>query len=667
MTRNGSLTTEVRERIADFAHGAKELYLLSATPVRSNEAGFLDLLHLLDPAHYQPDQVEAFARRVRDRDNLALICQGLTPDIDEFDLTLYAEQLESAYPDDRLLGELLAVATRADDDSRPTAVARVRQHLSEAYRLHRRVLRTRRTPEVMSNFGVRGRKRSRPFFITVDNSADLQRTQLLDRLRLELLAASEINELTIDECVNLFREVAQRSGSLPDALLPLLSSHRKDAPAPILAFRELVSRGVLPNLDTLFGAICDQGGDRTVALVDALAPFTGSRTQSRVVVASSFTESASAVSSEMSRRWGSGRVATHLATNSEDDNRMAVERWTNGGSCSILVVDATAEEGVNLQVADLLIHIDLPWESFRIEQRIGRCDRHSPTPMGPIESKVVVFGDEPYSMNWLEFASDGCEAFTRSLSSLQYVLSDTEREAQAQLLRKGPVALGDAALEQVARLKAEHVRIVAHDALDEVENEAFGDELESIDERLIKSDQNPALTRNLMTWLMGVGARINSDDQKTVQINSRPRPQVPIELESRMGAYMNSSIAVARSASVERRLPILRAGHPMIDAIAEHLLRDDRGVAFAMFRPSSNLRESEVVFRSDFLVSASFSSEFICAARKWGFQSWVEQVLLDVSPPVVERVVMGPTGEEIAEGPMLRPYDVRDVLRKAGF
>lgn len=659
VTRNGSLTPKVRKRIADLAHSAEELYLLSATPVRSNEAGFLDLLHLLDPAHYQPDQVEAFTRRVKDRDSLALICQGLVSGIDEFDLTLYAEQLESEYPEDPLLGELLASATSAADDARPIAVARVRQHLSEAYRLHRRVLRTRRTPEVMSSFGVRGRKRSRPFFIAVGSSSDFQRTELLDRLRIDLLAASEVGELTIDECVELFREVAQRSGSLPDALLPFLSTENDEAPTQVSLFRKLVNRGVLSNFDPLFDTICAEGGDQTLALVDALTPFTGSRTQSRVVIASSFTESAIAVSAEMSRRWGRERVVTHLLTNSEQDNRDAITRWIRGGSCSILVVDSSAEEGANLQVADLLIHLDLPWESFRIEQRIGRCDRHSPTAMGPIESKVVVFGDEPYAMGWLEFASDGCEAFTRSLSTLQYVLGDTEREAQSKLLREGPKALGDAAIEQVDRLKAEHVRIVAHDALDAVEDEALGNEGESIDERLIKSDQNPVLISRLMTWLEGVGTKINWDDKQVVQINSRPRPQIPFELESKMGAYMNSAFAAVRTTSVGRQLPILRAGHPMLDAIAEHLLCDDRGVAFAMFRPAPNLREPVFVFRSDFLVSASFSSEFVSAASELGLRSWVDQLLQDISPPVVERVMMGPDGEEITEGALLRPFDVR--------
>ena len=253
----------------------------------------------------------------------------------------------------------------------------------------------------MASFGVRGRKRAKPFIVFVDDPTDVQRTQLLDRLRLDVSAASEGGELDLYECVDLFREVAQRCGSLSHALLPIRSTENDEQSDSVARLRELVHRGVLASFDSLVDAIHAEHQSQTTALVDALTPITGSKTQSRVVVATSFTESAIALSAEMIRRWGRGRVATHLKTNGEDDNRDAIARWTKGGSCSILVVDASAEEGANLQIADTLIHLDLPWESFRIEQRIGRCDRHAPTSLGPIESTVVAFGDEPYAMGWL--------------------------------------------------------------------------------------------------------------------------------------------------------------------------------------------------------------------------------------------------------------------------
>lgn len=657
VSRNGMLSTAARQRVRELAHAADELLLLSATPVRSNEAGFLDLLHLLDPAHYHPEQVDEFTRRVRDRDRLALTCQALVSDIDELDLSLYAEQLKADYPDDRLLGDLLDTAQSADDEARPLAVTRVRQHLSEAYRLHRRVLRTRRTPGVMSSFRVRGRKRAKSFLVRISDPDAVRRTEFLDRLRIDLTAAVEGGAIEAPDSVEILRETAQRCGSLPDALIALRSTEESPPGSAISLLQELIRSGVMDSMDSLIDAINDNRDGQVAALIDALAPFTGSKTQSRVVVASAFTETASAVATEMMRRWGRARVAAHVRGHGEDQNRAAIERWMAGGPCSILVVDESAEEGVNLQIADLLVHLDLPWSTFRIEQRIGRCDRHSRGAIGPIESKVVVFGDEPYAMNWLEFA-DGCEAFTRSLSSLQYVLSDTEHLVLTAVMRDGPTALGDATMEQAEKLSEELVRIIAHDALDQVEEETVGD-APTVDQLLIDSDRNSGLTRALTTWLEGVGTRIDREDRGVIRIRPRPRPQVPFDLESKIVARAGKSIAVTRSAAVSRTLPILRAAHPTVDSVAEYLLQADRGVAFTTFRPWPGMLSPVVFFRADFLVTASFSEDFIALAEALGVLPWVDQLLRDVSPPLVEKIVLAPTGREATDPRLLAPYSSR--------
>lgn len=657
VSRNGTLSATARLRVAELAHAADELLLLSATPVRSNEAGFLDLLYLLDPAHYHPEQVDEFTRRVRDRDRLALTCQALVSDIDELDLSLYAEQLKADYPEDRLLGDLLNAAELSDDEMRPMAVTRVRQHLSEAYRLHRRVLRTRRTSEVMSSFRVRGRKRAKPFLVRVSDPDTVRRTELLDRLRLDLTAAVERDVLELSDSVEILREVAQRCGSLPHALTALRSTEESGPGGSLSLLRELIRSGELSSWDSSIDTIEENCDRQLAALVDAVAPFTGSKTHLRVVVASAFTETANAVAAEMIRRWGSARVAAHARGNGEDQNRAAIERWMAGGPCSILVVDDSAEEGVNLQIADLLLHLDLPWSTFRIEQRIGRCDRHSRTAIGQIESKVVVFGDESYAMNWLEF-TDGCEAFTRSLSSLQYVLSDTERLLLTAVMRDGPATLGDATVEQAEKLSEELVRIIAHDSLDQVEEELAGD-ASPVDQLLINSDRSSGLTRALITWLEGVGTRIDREDGGAIRISRSPRPQVPVDLDTKLIAVSSKSHALTRSAAVSRTLPILRAAHPTVDAVAQHLLQADRGVAFTTFRPWPGMLSPVVFFRADFLVTASLPEDFVALAQRLGVLPWADQLLREVSTPVVEKIILAPTGREATDPRLLEPYSPR--------
>jgi ATP-dependent helicase HepA len=658
VTRTGSLSPAARGRVAELAHTATELLLLSATPVRSNEAGFLDLLYLLDPEHYRPDQLEDFVRRVELRDHLALTCQALVSDIDEFDLSLYTEELTTLFPQDRMLATLLADAAGVDDARRPASVARVREHLSETYRLHHRLLRTRRTAEVGATFSVRGRKRAVPFIQHVADTSDGLRCELLDSVRIHLVAAAETGELALEGAIEVFRDVAQRCGSLSFALLPLIDSEiASGESSPLTAFRDLVERGVLPGWSSLILDIHQSHAAVVHGLVDVLAQATVAR-GSRSVLASAYTETVQAVADEMARRWGADRIATHLRIKSPDNNAEEVDRWMGDGPCSVLLLDAGAEEGINLQTADRLIHLDLPWESIRVEQRIGRCDRHADVALGPIPSSVVVYGDQPYAMGWLEYLTDGCGVFVRSVSSLQYVLSDTERAIQSAALTDGYEVIGAAASRQAEKLATEQKRIVAHDALDAVERSASNGQA-TADERLLASDDRPALTKALVSWLEGVGANLGWVSPGVMRIERKPRPQIPFDVELAIAPSMERSLALDRQVSVSRCLPVLRAGHPLVDTIATHLQHNDRGVAFALFRESPGQWPPMVVLRTDFLVSTQSDESFLAEASASGLRSWVDQLLRDVLPPLVETVVMTSDGAEVTHPVLCRPYDKR--------
>lgn len=136
--------------IAAAARSIERILLLSATPALYNERGFLEMLHLLDPETYALDDEEGFRNRIENRQALAEIVAGLTPENVLFlDFTL--DRLAELFPHDEMLAEqtkqLRAVSDTmpSEDDPRLIeAVGLVRSHLSESYRLHRRILRHRR-------------------------------------------------------------------------------------------------------------------------------------------------------------------------------------------------------------------------------------------------------------------------------------------------------------------------------------------------------------------------------------------------------------------------------------------------------------------------------------------------------------------------------------------
>ncbi|MGC9221924.1 MAG: DEAD/DEAH box helicase, partial [Solirubrobacteraceae bacterium] len=57
------------------------------------------------------------------------------------------------------------------------------------------------------------------------------------------------------------------------------------------------------------------------------------------------------------------------------ERRAIVEEFTWNPDCQVLIATDAAGEGLNLQVAHLMVNYDLPWNPNRIEQRFGRIHR----------------------------------------------------------------------------------------------------------------------------------------------------------------------------------------------------------------------------------------------------------------------------------------------------
>lgn len=57
------------------------------------------------------------------------------------------------------------------------------------------------------------------------------------------------------------------------------------------------------------------------------------------------------------------------------DRRQRTEEFTHNPDCRIMVATDAAGEGLNLQVANLMVNYDLPWNPNRLEQRFGRIHR----------------------------------------------------------------------------------------------------------------------------------------------------------------------------------------------------------------------------------------------------------------------------------------------------
>ncbi|TDT14592.1 ATP-dependent helicase HepA [Ilumatobacter fluminis] len=637
LTRAGRSQEHVLRQLASLAHSSSQVFLLTATPVRSNEAAFLDLLHLLDPTNYRLDDLESFARRVELRDELALVHIGLSPDLDEFDLSLFSEQLRSMFPEDEQLLAHLERAANSSNGERPGQIELVKNHLSETYRLHHRLLRTRRTAETHESFGVRGRRRGRPFTVELADASDELREDLIESFRLHLAERIESGELEVGSAVAAFRTMCEWCCSLPTALLTVdgLGGGQGSGGDEAARWLQSLGGGWRRDLEALEPVQMD-------AAVRQVGEMAISRNLGKVIVSTGYTSVAKDFADAVEAKYGAHRVARHLDGQTSDQNSTNAEHWRSQEECRLFVCDASAEEGVNLQDADAIVHLDLPWEVFRLEQRIGRADRHARGERRPVASMVFVYGEQSYGMGWFLFAADSCGVFDRSVSSLQYVLADVESELLAKVIVEG-VAVFDSDVEvRHDQLAAEGHRIAAHDSLDSAKGEH-----ERLNQRLLELESHSTNDGALVDWLRGVGAKIARPSRGSIRIAGRPRLQVPFELEAAMAPWMNQELTVDRSAAVERQLPLVRAGHGLFDEIVRHLESDDRGVAFAFSRHVKNHWPPTVVLRTDFVVRVEVPQSASSVAESVGLGHWLVSECRSYAPPLLETVFMSVGGEEI--------------------
>ena len=595
-------------RLADLGHRVKRLLLLSATPVLHQEAAFLAMLHLLDPEVHDLDDLDGFHARVAKRTEVGKLFFTLREDTPSFLLGDKINQLRELFPSDARLTEFLDQLSEAvaagQDLTYP--IRRIRTHISESYRLHRRMLRTRRSTATES-YRVAGR--SEPISVFDDDPAVLRLEQLVDDWRNAL-----VGRLATDPTVT--------ESDVVDVLLELLtwllSDHEQlaawarrrlegdTATASSTFFPDEDERAILRELAA---AATESGADTVrvqLAVDTALDEVKGWQ---KALLFTSSTRIAAEVRAQLSNILveSQEQVAIHTADLDPKKAEAEVTRFADPDSrCQFLVCDRSAEEGRNLQIAEVVINVDVPVNPNRLEQRIGRFDRFAIRDGEPARSFVIGVGEHPqgYDAGWLRCLREGFGVFDRSIASLQHTVDQVTRELWLDVLSRGTVALEDRISSIQEALEAELLAIAQQDALDSIEVVEDDDDFDT-QLGVVESDWRGFSEASLRLLdrernVPGNLRFVRVDDEKgrtSFKLGGRYRaedvnrlPIMPWNRLAAMHASLEKPGVFERAKAIEfgNDTRLFRYGEPFIDRITSYLQDDDRGRVFALWRPTGD-------------------------------------------------------------------------------
>ncbi|MBW4717516.1 protein DpdE [Saccharothrix obliqua] len=604
------------EALRAIAHASEALLLLSATPVRSNEDAFLGLLHLLDPENYSLSDVAGFRRRVEMRDDLAEAMAALDADTPIRYLRSPLDRVATLLPDDRVVqdvvarvGDLISAGRAAEARGQ---VERLRIHVSEAYRLHRRMIRNRRATAIKSYFPVRGRALAQSWRIADPDCRRPALFTILEELRFELeMAGTPLAGRVLQAVIG--RALAPLT-ALGDLVVALRGGDDHDlSPGEIAAVVELRTAGLAAHLADQVTRLMDteSSQSRMSAAVEWARARVG---RGKHVIACSYPNTARAMAELAARELGRHRVSALLEGQSEEERARLAVAFAQSGEKSVLVIDRSAEEGANLQFVSEVLHLDIPTSTSRLEQRLGRFDRWSE--LGePVKS--VVFREVDPELEeqfgaWTATLHDVFGAFTASTSTLQYVLADLEAEFFDTAVHRGPGAAREALAARSGTLDEQRRKIAGQDLLDSIEDRAEDEELTNrlaaIDAR--RREVEAAIVAYVHEMLHFT---VDYDDDLIRFGVSRKKPPLLTEAAvEQIGPRVFKRAYTADRITAGDGHGFLRWGEPLVDAFADFAERDDRGRAFAVEleqRADTWDREPVVAFCFDVKVAPGLVEE----------------------------------------------------------
>ena len=580
----GDLATSAL-RLPKLAEASEVLLLLSATPPMGEERRFLAMLNLLDPLTHPLDDLEGFRAKLEQRRPIGRLLLALDPEAPGLVLRRRGAELEALYPEDPVIRELvpqLVNASRESTERLPALCAALKQHVADGYRIHQRVIRSRRADAQGWEFRPRG-----PWNEDVPSFAHMRIEEDEPDSTAALMSALEDWRYAAVDYV--LRHPDVQTG-LVSRYRGLLATFAESAGrfAEFLATAGPLFPDEQEYIDSLSAAL---SGIDPVERLEVMAEsttrliktFVGQAGAGKVVVFAESDIQASEFHRILEPRLPEEVQCLRHTTGD-------VEEFQKARTQAVLVTDSSGEEGLNLSFADAIVHLNLPFNVGQIEQRIGRLDRYGRR-QDRIRHRIHLPSDEEFSpwSAWYNIVSWGFKIFHRSISDIQFLQGDLEQRAFRFLFEHGTATVNTLVQDVQARIEAERTSQDEQYALDRIV--LAEDPVEPYVEAIENSEEDEAaLEARVEGWLVQAlqmrkipATWPKPDPFKLCQTKNTLIPHSPWLQHLLNGA--SGPVTWRRQTAVKGGgVSILRPGNPCIDSLLRYTRWDDRGTSFITLR-----------------------------------------------------------------------------------
>lgn len=579
-------------RLRELAGDVPVLLLLSATPPLGEEASFLELLNLLDPLTHPLDDLVGFRAKLEQRRAIGRLLLSLDPDGSGLVLRQRGGELVRTFPDDPVVQELapqLIAATREAPERLFDLCGQLREHIADSYRIHQRLIRSRRADAQGWEFQHRGPDGGALSHVRTEADPSEGMAVLLATLE-------DWRSAAVDSCVDDDIGTASLAARYRD-LLDAISEGGGSLRAWLSDARPMFTgeAEILEALREQAGTYEDAGRIQTmVESTRRLIKTLRAEVDHPKIVVFATTPTMAAAFHKALEDATDGPLCLLLSADAgsdadEDDPDIAGQFGSALGA-AVLTSDRSAEEGLNLSFADAIVHLDLPLSAARIEQRIGRLDRYGRR-QGIIRHRVLLPSDEDDSpfVAWHTLLAEGLSIFHRSISDVQFLLEDFESRTFVALLMMGANAHVALAADIRARITDERTSQDEQYALDRIAlvEEPVQEFIEALDDAEVDELE---LEASVDQWLVGAlqikkrpFAWPEADPFKLGITGQTLIPRLP--WQQQLDLDDNQPLSWKRRTAT--RCPgvtLLRPGTPLIDTLARFTRWDDRGTAFITYR-----------------------------------------------------------------------------------